>query len=145
MSSTSGWWESPCGVQAIRSTKFVISYENANMGGELIKVWGLLYWYTLGPVVLLETYIDISGCFHIFPDHVHLFMTIMFLVSYGYVQQENTPFHRARFITDWLEKQDYEIRILYWPLCLCVHLCICGTKWNDLIKTPKHHHLIWGK
>lgn len=110
------------------------------MGGELINVWGLLYWYTLGPVVLLETYIDVSGCFHIFPDHVHLFMTIMFLVSYGYVQQENSPFHRARFITEQIGLRNNIPRFEFFidpnvSVYICAYVGQSGMIWLKLRNT----------
>ncbi len=70
-------------------------------GGGGVMVWGIFSWQTLGPLVPIEHCLNATVYLSIVADHVHPFMTTVFLSSDGYFQQDNAPCHKAKIHSDW--------------------------------------------
>lgn len=62
-----------------------------------VMVWGIIFWFSLGPLVPVEHYLNATAYLSIFGDHAHTFMTTS---SHGYVEQDYTPFHKAQIISN---------------------------------------------
>ncbi len=80
-----------------------------------VMVWGIFAWHTLGPLVLIEHCLNTTTYLSIVADHVHPFMTTVYLSSDGYFQQDNAPCHKAQIISDWFLEHDKEFTLLKWP------------------------------
>ncbi len=65
-----------------------------------VMVWGIFSWHTLGPLVPIEHRLNATAYLSIVADHVHPFMTTVYLSSDGYFQQDNAPCHKAQIISD---------------------------------------------
>ncbi len=84
-------------------------------GGGGVMVCGKFSWHTLGPLVTIEHYLNATAYLSIVADHVHPFMTTVYLSSDGYFQQDNAPCHKAQIISDWFLEHDNEFTLLKWP------------------------------
>uniref|UniRef100_A0A9J8C1B0 Transposase Tc1-like domain-containing protein n=1 Tax=Cyprinus carpio carpio TaxID=630221 RepID=A0A9J8C1B0_CYPCA len=63
-------------------------------GGGCVMVWGIFSWHTLGPLLPIEHRLNATAYLSIVADHVHPFMTTVYLSSDGYFQQDNAPCHK---------------------------------------------------
>ncbi len=84
-------------------------------GGGGVIVWGRFSWHTLGPLVPIEHRLNTTAYLSIIADHVHPFMTTVYLSSDGYFQQDNAPCHKAQYISDWFLEHDNDFTLLKWP------------------------------
>ncbi len=91
----------------------LVSTVQAGVGG--VMVWGIFSWYTLGPLVPIEHNLNAKAYLSIVADHVHPFMTTVYLSSDGYFQQDNAPCHKAQIISDWFLEHDNEFSLLTCP------------------------------
>ncbi len=80
-----------------------------------VMVWGIFSWHTLGLLVPTEHRLNATAYLSIFSDHVHPFMTTVYLSSDGYFQQDNAQCHKAQIISDWFLEHDNEFTLLKWP------------------------------
>ncbi len=94
-------------------TSWLVSTVQAGGGG--VMVWGIFSWHTLGPLVPIEHRLNATVYLSIVADHVHPFMTTVYISSDGYIQQDNTPCHKAQIISDWFIEHDNEFTLLKWP------------------------------
>ncbi len=92
---------------------YLVSTVQAAGGG--VMVWGIISWYTLGPLVPIEHGLNTTAYQSIVADHVHPFMTTVYPSSDGYFQQDNVPCHKAQIISDWFLEHDNEFTLLKWP------------------------------
>ncbi len=60
-------------------------------GGGGVMVWGIFSWHTLGPLVSIEHRLNTTAYLSVVAEHVHPFMTTVYLSSDGYFQQDNAP------------------------------------------------------
>ncbi len=63
----------------------------------------------------MEATIRLQAYRSIVADHVHPFMTTVYLSSDGYFQQDKAPCHKAQIISDWFLEHDNEFTLLKWP------------------------------
>ncbi len=84
-------------------------------GGGDVMVWGIFSWLTLGRLVSIDYSLNATAYLSIVADHVHPFMTTVYLSSDGYFQQDNAPCHKAQIISDWFLEHDNEFTLLKWP------------------------------
>ncbi len=91
----------------------IVSTVQAGGGG--VMVWGIFYWHTLGPLVPIEHSLNATAYLSIVVDHVHPFLTTVYLSSDGYFQQDNASCHKAQIISDWFLEHDNEFTSLKWP------------------------------
>ncbi len=80
-----------------------------------VMVWGIFSWHTLGPLVPIEHHLNATAYLSIVADHVHPFMTTVYLSSDGYFQQDNAPCLKAQIISDCFLEHDNEFTLLKWP------------------------------
>ncbi len=66
-----------CGIQMVGSEFGGKSMESMKAGGG-VRVWGIFYWHTLGPLVLIEHRLNATAYLSIVADHVHPFMTTVY-------------------------------------------------------------------
>ncbi len=91
----------------------LVSTVHAACGG--VMVWGIFSWHTLGPLVPIEHYLNATAYLCIVADHVHPFMTTVYLSFNDYFQQDNAPCYKAQIISDWFHEHDNEFTLLKWP------------------------------
>ncbi len=77
-------------------------------------VWGIFSVHTLGPLAPIEHRLNAKAYLSIVADHVHPFMTTVYLSSDGYFQQDNAPCHKVQIISDWFLEHDNEFTLLKW-------------------------------
>ncbi len=77
-----------------------------------VMVWGIFSWHNLGPLVPIEHRLNATAYLSIVADHVHPFMTTVYLSSDRYFQQDNAPRHKAQTISDWFLEHDGEFTLL---------------------------------
>ncbi len=90
----------------------LVSMAQAAGGG--VMVWEIFSWHTLSPLVPIEHCLNATAYSSIV-EHVHLFMTTVYLSSDDYFQQVNAPCHKAQIISDWFLEHDNEFTSLKWP------------------------------
>ncbi len=83
--------------------------------GDGVMVWEIFSWHTLGPLVPIEHRLNTTADLSIVADHVHPFMTTVYISSDGYFQQDNAPCHKDQIISDWFLEHDNEFTLLKWP------------------------------
>jgi len=84
-------------------------------GGGGVIGWGIFSWHTLGPLVPVEPCLNTTAYLSIVADHVHPFMTTVYLSSDGYIQQDTAPCHKAQIISDSFLEHDNDFTLLKWP------------------------------
>ncbi len=84
-------------------------------GGGGVMVWGIISWYTLGPLVPIEYRLNATAYLSIVADYVHPFMTTVYTSSDGYFQQDNAQYHKAQIISVWFLEHDNEFTLRKWP------------------------------
>ena len=84
-------------------------------GGGSVMVWGIVSWYSLGPLIPIEGTLNRFGYLSILADAVHPYMFTVFPDGDGTFQQDNAPCHTAAIIKDWLEEHNQEFQVLPWP------------------------------
>jgi len=84
-------------------------------GGGGVMVWRMFSWHILGPLVALGHRLNAMAYLSIVSDHVHPFMTTMYPSSDGYFQQDNSPCHKARIISNCFLEHNNEFTVLKWP------------------------------
>ncbi len=87
----------------------------AQAGGGGVMVWDIFSWHTLSPLVPIEHSLNTTAYSSIVADHVHPFMTTVYLSSDDYFQQDNAPCHKAQIISGWFLEHDNEFTLLKWP------------------------------
>ena len=68
-----------------------------------------------GPLVPMKHCLNTAAYLRIVADHVQPFMTTVYPSSDGYLQQDNTPRHKAQIISNWFLEHDSEFAVLQWP------------------------------
>ncbi len=76
---------------------------------------GMFSWHNLGPLIPIENHLNATAYLSIVADHVHPFMTTVYLSSNGSFQQDNVPCHKDQIISDWFLEHDNEFTLLKWP------------------------------
>jgi len=69
----------------------------------------------LGPLVPIEHSLNATAYPSIVADHVHPFMTTVYLSSDVYFLLDNAPCHKAQIISDCFLEYDNEFTLLKWP------------------------------
>ncbi len=92
-----------------------VSHSTNGSGGGGVMVWGIFSWHTLGPLVPIEHHLNATVYPCIVSDHVHPFMTTVYLSSDGYFQQDNAACRKAQIISDWFLQHENEFTFLKWP------------------------------
>ncbi len=77
-----------------------------------VMVWGIFSWHTLCLLVPIEHRFNATVYLSIVADHVHPFITTVYLSSDDYFQQDNAPCHKAQIISDWFLEHDNEFTLL---------------------------------
>ncbi len=84
-------------------------------GGGGVIVWGVYSWHTLGLLVPIEHRLNTTAYLSIVADHVHPFMTTVYLSSDATSSRNNASCHKAQIISDRFLEHDNEFTLLKWP------------------------------
>lgn len=75
----------------------------------------MFLWSTLKPHNSHRTIIDVCDL-NIVGDHVHLFMTTIFLISYCIYQLDYASFSESKIVKEFFKEHAREFRVMSWPL-----------------------------
>ncbi len=65
----------------------------------------------LGPLVPIEHRLNATAYLSIVAEHIHPFLTTVYLASDGYFQQDNAPCYKAQIISDWFLEHNNEFTL----------------------------------
>ncbi len=114
-----------CDIQMVRSEFGVKNmkawiYHSFSLHGSGWWWWwynsvGNIFLAHFGSLVPIEHCLNTTAYLSIVADHVHPFMTTVYLSSDGCFQLDNAPYHKAQIISDWFLEHDNYFTLLKCP------------------------------
>ncbi len=84
------------------------------ISGGSIMLWGTCCWLGLGPLVPSEGRVTANQYKVVLSDHLYPVMKHFYLDGSGLFQDDNTPIHRARGVTEWFDEYENDVNHMLW-------------------------------
>ena len=92
-----------------------LSVPTVKGSGGSVMLYGTFSWYGLGAVIPLEGKVNVNHYFVVLNDHLHPMLQHFFPAGRSVFQDDNSPIHRARVVTQLFDEHDTDVIHMSWP------------------------------